>query len=547
VDRCKRYLNAEEEAKELLIAIENNWVKMETQIQILRRVAPNLNQRLLDMQAQVLSQLEGKLKTASLTIEQLLSQKRDEDKNKKIKKANWKHTDADITTVVKDLAGMKPVTKAKLALKTDALHDVLDEIEKWQARYDPSWILIMQMSIGSIDDELHREEDKPEPNQVPIIMAAKGLRDALRANRGADVRGQKLIWIDPHQIHLNPQNIPSSTVQISDLPDEKAMVVIDNMVSNSSADMNSTMKAVRNMARLLAEVDPSTFSLLKCRGVIKVPKPESPKLLFDFKFIFNIPHGLSNPQSLRAVLLSEKLYPLDERLELAKRLTSSILFVHTVQFVHKNIRPETIIIFQNDHSEIGAPFLAGFEQFRLENAFTLLSGDDLWQHNLCMFRPHLAGASTDISTSDRHPSRQGTHPETNYQMQHDIYSLGVVLLEIGLWTSFVLEDPENGSLPFPNSILCATNMEQSYDSVPTAAENKQMLEDLAERELPSRMGRRYTDIVLLCLRCLDSGSGTGENEKGFGVDSADWTDEDGLVIGVRFIENVLEKMQEISI
>jgi serine/threonine protein kinase len=154
---------------------------------------------------------------------------------------------------------------------------------------------------------------------------------------------------------------------------------------------------------------------------------------------------------------------------------------------------------------------------------------------------------TDFDTSDRHPSRQGTQPETNYQMQHDIYSLGVVLLEIGLWTSFVLEDLKSDSpLPFPNSILCPTDLDGRRTPLPTATENKQTLENIAQRELPARFGRRYTDIVLLCLRCLDPGNETDEKEKGFGVGSADWTDEDGLVIGVRFIENVLEKMQEIT-
>jgi hypothetical protein len=37
----------------------------------------------------------------------------------------------------------------------------------------------------------------------------------------------------------------------------------------------------------------------------------------------------------------------------------------------------------------------------------------------------------------RHPLRQGDRPAEAYRMQHDIYSLGVCLLEIGLWESFV--------------------------------------------------------------------------------------------------------------
>jgi hypothetical protein len=128
-------------------------------------------------------------------------------------------------------------------------------------------------------------------------------------------------------------------------------------------------------------------------------------------------------------------------------------------------------------------------------------------------------------------------------MQHDIYSLGVILLEIGLWTSFALEDPEcDSNLPIPSNILEPVKLDLLYP-LSAAAEKKQRLEHLAAHELPPRLGRRYTDIVLLCLRCLDAGDGAVENEKMLGA----WTDQDGVVIGVRFIENVLTKMQEIRI
>jgi hypothetical protein len=234
------------------------------------------------------------------------------------------------------------------------------------------------------------------------------------------------------------------------------------------------------------------------------------------------------------------------RLNLAKRLTSSILFVHTVQFVHKNIRPETIIVFQDEDSDIGAPFLAGFVQFRVEDGNTYRAGDDIWEHNLCKIPLNLPMIILTISLPDRHPSRQGTHPELDYQMQHDIYSLGVVLLEIGLWTSFVLYGPgEEPSSPFPNNILGPADLARPRHPLGGASQIKQKLEDLAAGELPVRLGRRYSDIVLLCLRCLDPGSGVDQDGKGFGVDAADWTDEDGVMIGVRYIENVLEKIQDI--
>jgi hypothetical protein len=194
---------------------------------------------------------------------------------------------------------------------------------------------------------------------------------------------------------LKPTPIQHSSVEISKTDDEKDMVLIDTMISNPAANVNSTTKEVRNLARILAEVDPSTFGLLKCQGVIKVAKLNTLHPLLDFKFIFKIPAQLSNPQSLRAVLLSETRYPLDERLNLAKKLASSVLFVHTVQFVHKNIRPETIIVFQNEDSRIGAPYLAGFEKFRIEDGNTYLAGDSLWDHNLCKYSTSNGDEMTD--------------------------------------------------------------------------------------------------------------------------------------------------------
>jgi hypothetical protein len=143
----------------LLISIEVNWLKVETQIGILKRIAAagQLSKALQSMQSQVLSQLEGKLKTASLIIEQLKKEKREEKKSKaksNPKNANWKHDDRDITTMMKGLGDMKASSKMKYVSKKKALIEIVEEIEKWQARYDPSWILIMQMSSKHIDDEL---------------------------------------------------------------------------------------------------------------------------------------------------------------------------------------------------------------------------------------------------------------------------------------------------------------------------------------------------------------------------------------------------------
>ncbi|KAK0111123.1 hypothetical protein ONS95_001499 [Cadophora gregata] len=399
----------------------------------------------------------------------------------------------------------------------------------------------MQMSSKNIDDELEQQERKPTREQLPIIIAAKGIRDAARATQDLKVRGQGTVWIASDEIDLTPMRIPHSSVEISPSDAENGIILIDTMISNPTANPNSTTKEVRNLARILAEVDPSTFGLLKCRGVIKIPKENTLQPLSDFKYIFDVPVHLSSPQSLREILLSGVSYPLDERLDLAKKLASSILFVHNVQFVHKNIRPETIVVFQNEVSSIGAPYLAGFDQFRIEDGNTYLVGDNLWDHNLY-----------------RHPSRQGILPEMHYQMQHDIYGLGVVLLEIGLWTSFVVPDTDP-NIMLPSPALASLSNDSAKLSLGTPTQLKAHFENLARCELPPRLGKRYIEIVLLCLRCLDRGiqsvnkpgEENGGNGSGFGVsvggEDEEIVDEDGVVIGVRYIENVLQRILEINV
>lgn len=350
---------------------------MEMQIRIVKKIAPSLDQGLQDMQSRTLSLLEGKLKTASLTMDQLMHE------NSEV----HKHDGSDIGTLIKGLKGMNVSRKVKYVTKRTALTQIVVDIEKWQARYDPSWILITQMSIGNIDEVFHQPQTGVKQNEIPIITAAKGLRDVTRDSQESDTHYQSPIWIDGDTFNLEPCPIPYSSVQVSLPEGSKEGVIIDTMITNRGASLNKTTRDVRNLARNLAEVEPTIFGLLKCKGVIKLPRPlklgSSP--MSDFKFVFDFPRDLFDPQSLRGLLLAERSYPLDERIELAKRLVSSVLFVHTIRFVHKNIRPETIIVFGNDNAKIGAPFLAGFEQFRLESGITYRLGDGKWEHNLCMY------------------------------------------------------------------------------------------------------------------------------------------------------------------
>lgn len=111
-------------------------------------------------------------------------------------------------------------------------------------------------------------------------------------------------------------------------------------------------------------------------------------------------------------------------------------------------------------------------------------------------------------------------------MKHDIYSLGVCLLDIGLWSSFVLYGfNERPKRPQTYDI----RVKDSFNVI-EAEHTKTCLLALATQELVARMGTRYARVVESCLTCLFLGN------EGFG--DKDEIREDGNVIAVKYIEKV---------
>ena len=233
-----------------------------------------------------------------------------------------------------------------------------------------------------------------------------------------------------------------------------------------------------------------------------------------FRIIFRQPSGTDDdraPKSLREMLMSAVEHSLTERMNIAKQLARAVSYIHSLGFVHKNIRPETIIGFwiEQQKGSLESVFLTGFSQFRAEHNATGKLGDAAWEKNLY-----------------RHPERQGMHPEEDYVMQHDIYSLGVCLLELGLWTSFAAYDSEEKASRGKMLSL----MTEATDPK-SAEDSKKMLVAVARRQLPSRMGDRYCGIVVNCLTCLD------QDNEDF-ADESEFQDESGIQLGVRYMEKV---------
>ncbi|PQE06538.1 HET-s domain protein [Rutstroemia sp. NJR-2017a WRK4] len=387
------------------------------------------------------------------------------------------------------------------------LKSALVDLKEWAEAFDVSWFLILRSAGKDIDQQLKSVVvGKTEP-----LSILKTLREAiaLEASSNSQVENTTIFlregfFLDEYTALKNS----GAEIWLGRGNGEESRYLVDQQSSVS------TLSDRCKLAKILRNVDPFNFGILKCEGLVK--ESISGTDLAPTRFVFAIPKTLQQPQLLRMFVMSRsERHPLDDKFELSKQLAKAIMFVHSAGFVHKNIRPETVLLFYlNQPNENSCfAFLIGFESFRLAEGNTVLQGDNVWERNIY-----------------RHPTRQGMQPGMDYVMQHDIYSLGVCLLEIGLGESLILPQA-GGKESKPNPLLFANVDLTMKDRRKKAFQTKRALVLLAQERLPSIMGRKYTELVVTCMTCLD------KPDNLFG-DEEDFLDENGVLVGVRFIEKV---------
>jgi len=218
----------------------------------------------------------------------------------------------------------------------------------------------------------------------------------------------------------------------------------------------------------------------------------------QYVFLFDHPNGASpqlRPLSLHNLISSrggdgapEHKLELKQRFRVAQMLVRSIGALHAVGWLHKSIRSHAIKFFFSDapSSETGGegretprcnldqPYLTDFGFARPAGGPTRLNA------------PSVGDVEYDIY---RHPERYDP-PVSSFTQMHDIYSVGVVLLEIGLWETarelhdWVIRDDFQGKVPKQG--VSATQIQDCF-----IAE--------ARDRLGHRMGSSYRDAVLFCL------------------------------------------------
>lgn len=246
--------------------------------------------------------------------------------------------------------------------------------------------------------------------------------------------------------------------------------------------------------------DQSFHGTLKCLGYFE--DPAQPRFGLVFELPSTVYSGASDlhksveelrPVTLLSVLQtgSKSLHnsnsatpPLEDRFRLAFTLAVTFHKIHGDEFVHKDVNSSNILVFRkNKRQSANSRAL----QFSLRSpvicSFDLFSDYDI--------EPTSTMPPLNIYRHPEDPKFTG-EKEKQYGPQFDLYSLGLILLEVGLWQPL------------------ADLWKPKY----TLSDFKQRVEDVYIRRLASKCGTAYMQVVRDCFWAADriaSGSESLQN------------------------------------
>lgn len=164
---------------------------------------------------------------------------------------------------------------------------------------------------------------------------------------------------------------------------------------------------------------PDAFRVPDCLGYL------ADRDNYRFGFMFQ-GQGAYYPPRLSDLIVSRQPKPsLTTRVQMARAVTRSVMYLHAASWTHKRLRSEHIVF---PYSLAAGPYVTGFDYARPIEADTAAS----------LLPPEEMTSAQLYADLYRHPAAQfheafeGSGP-FGFRALYDIYSLGVVLYEIGMW------------------------------------------------------------------------------------------------------------------
>jgi hypothetical protein len=288
---------------------------------------------------------------------------------------------------------------------------------------------------------------------------------------------------------------------------------------------------VRKLAKLLSQPEkPREFRAPCCLGYLcDTDEADEPR----YGFVYEVPAAGEEQSSsklqmrnLRQLFLAAPCPSLTRRMRLAVMIAESLFYLHAVSWLHKGLRSKSIVFFIDTNQEqtvLSSPIVSGFDFSRpdLPEEITVRHPsnifDDLYRH------PELlkdASASTPRS-----------------QKSHDVYSLGIILMEIAFWQ------------PIEEVMEIAMTQKSARSSIHKIQER---ILDRSNRNttgkqstmarLEAQIGEVYAEVVR---RCVQGGEAIGISGD---AGRAEIKRNVGMEVEMQqvFFEEILSKLQKLS-
>jgi hypothetical protein len=233
--------------------------------------------------------------------------------------------------------------------------------------------------------------------------------------------------LDPSSIEKAEQNLSRVLrVQAGKL-NQKVLVEYKMLQASETATGGTTVlfKRLVNLMDLLSLTPkPTQYRILDCKGFVRHDLGSNER----YGLVFDLPPRLANQPHLRMSTLQELLraerdntapkdFPLNHRFRLASRLANSVAYMHFAGWLHRDLSSDSILCFHTEEKKsVTEPFLSGFAFSRPDNPREVSEYD-----------------VTTTSNLYRQPDYQMPKPSRKFKRSDDIYSFGLVLVEIGLW------------------------------------------------------------------------------------------------------------------
>tara|TARA_R110002060_G_scaffold2190_3_gene3872 strand:- start:792 stop:2429 length:1638 start_codon:yes stop_codon:yes gene_type:complete len=378
----------------------------------------------------------------------------------------------------------------KMALMATLIQDLYDFLPPPYA--DPAGVILLGTSLAS-QDPATLARTSHAIGLTPLHAGLAWLKSiAYRSQTATHELGYRKTTLEerkllPRRRRGNESRFIASYDGSYMFVEQKTSSTPENDMSQGSVRRVLEARIENIVLRLQDPLKPTELRTLPCQGMTEsmTMADGMSTLIYSIVYKVNVPRFFSlreilsmSDKSKQEIQHVRSCLPLGRRFVVAQTLARAVMYLHLADWLHKAIRSDNVLFFAEGLDSLGSslPYLVGFEYSRPdahgEQTENIVDEEDHKYHR------HPRAHAVPIADLQQPLGGAG-----RYSKVYDIYSLGVILMEVGLFRS------------------AKDIVEESIGSRadPTRDEIRDVLVRRAIPKLQFAMGEIYAKATSICL------------------------------------------------